>query len=347
MNKNSFRYFLILVLIAAGNCALFAQEPTPVKRNFSYTHNPTTKIKTPPQTTPVENAQPEAAAPTEPIAAVNTEKTDENLTARSAANKTLEVVKRAAAKNLAPTETYKVGVGDVLFISLQNAPAKDSTYFTVLNDGTIDYPLAGEMVSVSGFTVEEIEDVLREKIKIYENPQVTIKIRDYSSHSITVLGLAEKPGAKYLQREALPLYVVKAEAIVQPQANQAVIRRINGQVETVGLKDSKSDEILILPGDIVEFSNGASVNNSDEPSFFFIGGNIVSAGQKDFHNGMTLTQAILAAGGLSKSNVKKVIVRRKNKEGLLAAGEFDLREIKDGKIPDPEIFAGDTIEVLK
>ena len=346
MNYSSFRRIIVIIFIAAFNCAVFAQESPTAPRNFSYTRNPASKLKAP-APPPEQIEQPETAPENQNETASVTETPTENLTARSAANKTLEVVKRAAAKNLSPTENYKIGIGDVLFVSLQNAPAKESTYFTVLNDGTIDYPLAGEMVSVAGLNVEEIEDILRDKIKLYENPQVTIKIREYSSHNITVLGLVEKPGTKYLQREALPLYVVKAEAIVQPQANQASIRRANGQTENVSLKDSKSDEVLIFPGDIVEFSGGANAANNNEPQFFYVGGNIVSAGQKDFHAGITLTQAILASGGLRKSNIRQVIVRRKNEEGLLVASEFDLQEIKNGKIPDPEIFAGDTIEVLK
>ncbi len=114
-----------------------------------------------------------------------------------------------------------------MIISLQNAPGNATNYFTVLSDGTIDYPLAGEMVSVQGLTTEEIEDLLEEKIKLYENPQVVVKVREFASHTFTVLGLVEKAGEKFLQREAMPLYVVRAEAVTQPQATVAVIKRTN------------------------------------------------------------------------------------------------------------------------
>ena len=202
------------------------------------------------------------------------------------------------------------------------------------------------MISVSGLTVEEIEELLQSKIKLYENPQVAVKIREYASHPITVLGLVEKSGEKFIQREAVPLFVVKAESIVQPSADQVLIRRGNSDVETVDLKDAKADEILILPGDILEFRNGKTNRNSNsEPQFFYIGGNIASGGQKDFHDGMTLTQAILASGGLKKSNAKSVVIRRKNENGLLEPTVFNLKEIKNGKVPDPVLQAGDTIEI--
>lgn len=295
--------------------------------NFGYSQNPKTRLKT-------ENKN----AAQEPK-----KENEQQFESRSAASKTLEIAKRPTVA-VAPTEIYKVGVGDVLYISLQNAPARASTYFTVLNDGTIDYALAGEMVSVSGLTTDEIEDLLRGKVKLFENPQISVKVREFSSHNYTVLGSVEKAGEKYLQREAVPLYVVRAESIVQPNVNLALIKRVGAEFEKIDLKDAKSDEILIFPGDIIEFKSSVT-ENTQIPQFYFIGGNIASGGQKDFHPGITLTQAILASGGLRKSNAKKIVLRRKNTEGLLSGLEFDLSAIKAGKQSDPILQAGDTIEI--
>ncbi len=322
-----------LVLLTGGQIVAQSQSEKPKKINFGYSKNPDAK----PKKQTGDGNQPVQQIPQAEI----TPKSEESAIAR----KTLEIAKKAGSKNLPPTEIYRVGTGDILFVSLQNAPAKDSTYFTVLNDGTIDYPLAGELVGVSGLTTDEIEELLREKITLYENPQVSVRVRDYASHRITVLGLVEKAGEKFLQREAIPLFVVKAEAIVQPNANQVVIRRADSTTQTFSLKDSNTDETLVLAGDIVEFSVDNNKLNNEQAQFYFIGGAISSAGQKDFHPGLTLTQAILAAGGLRKSSVKQVVIRRKNVEGLLTSMTYNLKDIKDGKIPDPVIEAGDTVEV--
>ncbi|MBA2621475.1 MAG: polysaccharide biosynthesis/export family protein [Acidobacteria bacterium] len=268
-----------------------------------------------------------------------------------AAVKTPEIAKRTAA--LPPTEIYKIGFGDVLFISLQNAPSRASTYFTVLNDGTIDYPLAGEMISVAGLTSQEIEDLLRRKIKLYENPQISVRVREYSSHSIKVLGLVERAGEKYLQREAVPLYVIKAEAIVESRAALVFVKRTGKTAaEIIDLRDPKSDDFLIFSGDILEFKSNENITVNrppieQVPQFYYIGGEIESGGQKDFYAGISLTQAILASGGLRKSDAKRVIIRRKNQSGLLSTFEFDLNAIKDGLQLDPLLQPGDTIEILK
>ncbi len=329
-------------LVILGSCnVLVAQttETTTTKKvNFGYSQNPKTKTK---KETP--NQDQSVQENTAEIEDTNTLET--NPATETIANKTLEVVKNANKKALPPTENYLVGVGDILFINLQNS-SKGSTYFTVLNDGTIDYPLAGEMVSVAGLTTEEIEDILREKVKLYENPQISVKVREYSSHKITVLGMVEKFGEKYIQREAVPLFVVRAEAVVQANANRVVIRRADSTTETFSLKDEKSENTLIFPNDIVEFTTDETqADKNGQLRFFFIGGEIKSVGQKDFFAGLTLTQAILASGGLKKESVKKVVIRRKNAEGLLVSTEYNLKLIKDGKVPDPALEAGDTIEV--
>ena len=143
----------------------------------------------------------------------------------------------------------------------------------------------------------------------------------------------------------MPLYVVRAEAVVQPRATQAVLRRADGAAEIIALKEAKSDDVLIFPGDIVEFGFSETPTEAKSTQFYFIGGEILYGGQKDFHSGLTLTQAILASGGLRKALVKRVVIRRKNFQGLLEATEYNLKLIKEGKQVDPPLHPGDTVEI--
>lgn len=358
---------IILSVLVVGQSFAQQSTPTPAKRNSPFAPNPKKKveiitvsqIEQPKKSEPnnevkVENVEPTTQTPETTVPSIEetktspteTANTNEEFESRSVAKKTLEIAKRANAVELSPTEIYKVGIGDILFISLQNAPAKETTYFTVLNDGSIDYPLAGEMVQVLGLTTEQIEELLESKIKLYESPQVSIKIREHNSHIFTVLGLVERSGEKTMQREAIPLYVVKAESVVNPRANEVTVKRGSLEKQIIDLKDAKSGDVLIFPGDIVEFrANDETANLSRASQFYFIGGEINSGGRKDYIKGITLTQAILESGGLKKSNVKKVVIRRKNEAGMLVPTEYDLKAIKDGKAVDPVLEAGDTIEI--
>jgi protein involved in polysaccharide export with SLBB domain len=360
--KKIFLFSFVFSISIIGNVSAQTPEETPKKINFGYSRNPKTKVKletkesqanTELKTAEIQSVNsnqqtknqenPENIVPESKIEKEQPESTE--FESRSVASKTLDVAKRANKAAISPTEIYKVGIADILFISLQNAPSGSTTYFTVLKDGTIDYPLAGKNVLVQGLTTDEIEEYLKENIKVVENPQITVRIREHSSHSITVLGLVEKPGEKFLQREAIPLFVVRAEAIVKTNANRVIIRRANSVTETFDLNLVNYEDVLVFPGDIVEFSNYVEPKPAIQvPQFYYIGGVKVD-GQKDYYKGITLTQAILASGGLIKIKFKSVVIRRKNKEGLLVPTEFNLTDIKDGKIPDPLIEAGDTIEV--
>jgi protein involved in polysaccharide export with SLBB domain len=83
------------------------------------------------------------------------------------------------------------------------------------------------------------------------------------------------------------------------------------------------------------------------PEFFYIGGEISSPGQKDFHTGMTLTQALLAAGGVTALAGERVKVLRAGADGRLVTAEYSIGEIEGGVVPDPVLQAGDRIEVAR
>jgi|GEM_PF-1764749 len=350
----------VLVWLPAGNTHAQTTTNPVVKRNSPFSPNPKKKAESNNKTSEninnkaaenpvkIENAKltidkNNGSAQTENNQTIEPEKQNTEFESRSVAKKTLEIAKRGGSVTAQPTEIYKIGAGDVLDIRLLNSASKESTLFTVLESGAIDYPLAGqEPVQVAGLTADEIGELLKEKVKLYENPEIAVTIRDYASHTVSVLGLVEKPGTKALRREAIPLYVILAEAIPHQTANKAtILRGVDKQTLTVNLEDN---ETLVYPNDIIRIVSGDG-KNSSQAQFYYIGGEIVSGGQKDFHDGITLTQAIMASGGLKKSSARKVVIRRKNAEGKLVPTEFDLKFIKDGKIADLILEVGDTIEI--
>ena len=239
------------------------------------------------------------------------------------------------------TQVYRVGPGDVLDIQLTDNPGRNSTLFTVLDDGVLEYPLAGNPVVVGGMTTPEIASLLRQRIKIFDNPQVKVDVRDYASHAVTISGFVAAPGTKILRREAMPLYTVLAEALVLPEAARATIAREGVAPIVVDLKDPNLSATLVVPGDVIKVTGMPPA----PAEFFFVGGEISSPGQKPFHAGLTLTQAILASGGTKPSAGSKVRVSRQGADGRLAREEFNLRKIQTGKTPDPVLKKGDRIEV--
>jgi len=190
-----------------------------------------------------------------------------------------------------------------------------------------------------------IEESLAAAITLFSDPQVEVKVREYASHKINVAGMVQNPGQKSLQREAIPLYIIKAEAGVEPAATRVVITRAPLlKVETYELRDGNTDNVLVYPGNSIDFTTENGSFRGSGSGYFYISGEIASAGQKQLTGGLTLYQAVIASGG-AKGSPKKVIIRRKNDKGTLTMSEYSFKAVRDGKVPDPLIAAGDVIEI--
>jgi len=248
----------------------------------------------------------------------------------------------SSSRALPPTSLYRVGIGDVLDVRLSNQPTRESTLFTVLKDGGLEYPLLNGPIAVTGLTTDEIARRLSSEIKVIQAARVSVSVRDFASHAVLVTGLVDNPGRKILRREAMPLYAVLAEALPRPEAVLVTVVHADKE-QNVSLNDSQGLSMLILPGDTVRVSGSAGIAKH----FIYVGGDVTAPGEKEFRDGMTLTQAVMSAGGISRSGKTSVRVSRRNLDGFLAAREYSLRSIEEGKSPDPLLQAGDRIEVIQ
>jgi protein involved in polysaccharide export with SLBB domain len=237
------------------------------------------------------------------------------------------------------SQIYRIGAGDVLDVQLVDMPTSKSTLFTVQGGGKLEYPLAGDPLSVVGLTTDEIATRLRASIKVFDHPRVLVRVRDYASHNVAVSGAVANPGTKALRREAVPLYVLLAEAQPQTEASRVTVSRSGQAPINLDLNDQRSAATLVQPGDEIKVFGAPAA----PPAYFYISGAVNSTGQKAFHSGLTLTQAIIASGGLSRGASGRAKILRQGADGKLAATEFNLRQIDDGRIVDPALLPGDRI----
>jgi tetratricopeptide (TPR) repeat protein len=93
------------------------------------------------------------------------------------------------------------------------------------------------------------------------------------------------------------------------------------------------------PGDVVTIQ-------AKTTQFVFVGGEVKLPGEREYRRGLTLTQAIIAAGG-AKPKGKLAEIERKDGQGAAVKTRFDLREIESGKAADPVVRPGDRIMVLR
>jgi len=241
------------------------------------------------------------------------------------------------------TEIYRVGVGDVLDIRLLNwINTKSSTLFTVVAGGVIDLPVAGGAIPVVGLTLKEIEKIISAELKrraVDEKAQVSVGVRQYVSHSVTVTGLVLNPGTRFLRREMVPLYVVLAESQLRNDGGRVVILRGGTPGEPHDLNDPATLNLTVQSGDVITVT-------SRPQEFYYIGGRINFPGQKPFQPGITLLQAFLAAGGTGQHD-HNVEISREGGDGRLVTILYTIKQIKSGAVQDPKLQPGDRIEVSK
>ena len=246
-------------------------------------------------------------------------------------------------EDLSLTKVYRVGPGDVLDVRINEAEPQQSTLFTVTSTGLLEHPLLAEPLNVSALTTEEIETKIADDLKkraLIVDPAVIVGIRDYASHTILVSGLVKESGTKFLRREAIPLFVVVADAQPLPEAARVtVVRNEQNQMFEIDLTNVADMRLLVRPGDVINLQR-------NETQFVYVGGEVKAPGEKIFRPGLTLMQAVLTAGGMTpKSKVAEI--GRDDGRGFLVKTTFTLKDIQTGKAMDPLIRPGDRIMILR
>jgi protein involved in polysaccharide export with SLBB domain len=271
-----------------------------------------------------------------------------------------------AVRTADATRLYLVGIGDALDIRLSKENTDEPLQYTVPAGGVFEHPLlAGVRVNLVGKTTDEIASHIASELErrgLRTGPRVLVNVRDYASHTVIISGLVTEGGVKIIRREAVPLYVIMAEAQPLPKAAQvSVISYITRQTSRVALDDQAAMNMLIRPGDVLTVSGKPQ-------QFYYIGGDVVTPGQKELRPGSTLTQVMLAAGVelhpakstalararsvltagvLSPSTKRVVTILRQGSGGRLSRTDYNLTDIISGTAPDPQVQPDDRIEVRR
>ena len=126
---------------------------------------------------------------------------------------------------------YRLHAGDILDISLWKEEGMQREVL-VLPDGTISFPLAGQ-VEAAGRTAGQVEQILAERLqKYYPDPFITVSVLSTAGNSIFVIGEVQNPG-QFLAVQ--PLDVMQALSLaggLRVHADESeikILRRRNGK----------------------------------------------------------------------------------------------------------------------
>ena len=259
----------------------------------------------------------------------------------------------AATPSPAPTVApeYRLGAGDVLEVTVFGNDDLSRTT-TVQINGSISLPLLGE-VPVAGLTVSEMKQKLTSLLArdYLVNPQVDVKVKDYLSQFVTVLGEVNSPGRKGLRGRTRLIDVLVDSGGFTPRASGVVsITRGEGTFDAGGnllrlrfgsatpsAIDQINLELVLRNGDII----------TALPKFYVtVEGEVTRPGRYVLEGDLTVTGAISTAGGLTRYGKNDVQIRRVDAQtGKTTIIEVDLKDVRKGKKPDLPLLPNDVVTV--
>lgn len=248
---------------------------------------------------------------------------------------------------------YVVGAGDVLEISVFGNEDLSRTP-TVQPSGVIALPLLGE-IPVAGLTVAEAQRKLTTLLArdFLVNPQVEVKVKEYQSQSVSVVGEVNNPGRKPLRGRTRLIDVLLDSGGFKPTASgEVIITRNEGTFEGgqrslklrfAGGAPSPQDqinlELALLNGDIITASAKYYVT---------VEGEVNRPGRYPIDGDLTVTGAVSQAGGLTRFGSNDLRIRRVDPETKQTTIlEVDLKDVRSGKKPDLPLLGGDVVTVSR
>jgi polysaccharide biosynthesis/export protein len=258
----------------------------------------------------------------------------------------------AASPVPAQPPDYRIGAGDILDVVVFGNEDLSRTA-TVQTTGTIALPLIGE-IRVEGSTIDEVKDRITAALgKDYlVNPQVDVKVREYQSQFVTVIGEVNTPGRKALRgRTRLIDALVEAGGFNTRASGDVVVSRTDGtlpggqtslRLRLVGSAnpvDQAHLELYLKPGDII----------TAPPKYYVtVEGEVARPGRFQLEGDLTVSGALTEAGGLTRFGSSKVRVRRFDvASGTTRILEVDLGDVRKGKKPDLALMPNDVVTVSR
>jgi polysaccharide biosynthesis/export protein len=156
------------------------------------------------------------------------------------------------------SKAYRIGPRDVLDITVFQVPEL-SKVVQVSESGTINYPLAGEMVAGSK-TAREIEQELTKKLgaKYLQNPAITVFVKEHNSQRITVEGNVGKPGVIPMAGGMTLLQAIAQAGGLGATADKTVVvfRMVDGKrsamkFDVSDIRDGGVEDPQLQTGDVV------------------------------------------------------------------------------------------------
>ncbi len=261
---------------------------------------------------------------------------------------------------------YTIGSDDVLQITVFEVPEISGEY-RVSSRGQLSLPLLPAKIEAGGLTAGELENSLEQSLRasqLVNNPQVSVSVKDYRSHPITVVGAVRKPTVyQAVGRTSLLQVLAYAEGLADDAGSTVIIshsaRRSLAETTASSAGEERPPETIVIrlrdlleSGDSrfnVELEGGDTVAVPRAGIVYVVGAVNRPGGfvLKDDREEMTVLKALALAEDLKPTALrsKAVIVRKDPGKAQSTEIPVDLSKILGAKGSNPVLQANDVLFV--
>jgi protein involved in polysaccharide export with SLBB domain len=161
-----------------------------------------------------------------------------------------------------PVVNQQVGAGDLLTIEVVGEDKLPKDY-EISSDGAVTFPYVGEPLKVSGLEPRQIATAVRDGLiaaKYLVDPQVQVKVKQYNSKKIQVIGQVAKQGPQPYQDGMTLVQAISTAGWFTPLADinhVQIIRQVpsgavNAVVSVDAITDNKQPDIKLQQGDTIK-----------------------------------------------------------------------------------------------
>jgi polysaccharide export outer membrane protein len=250
-----------------------------------------------------------------------------------------------------PVRDYRVGPGDVLDIRVFQAPEL-SLEVRIGPDGSVSYPLLGRF-PVEGLTTGELERDLGERLgrDYVKNPQVSVFVKDYRAHPVSVLGEVNEPGVFYLREPRTILEMLSDAGGLTTEAGAIVQLRRRIEDPDTGAKRSLLVrlplETLLEPGEegLEREVRGGDTIFVPRAGVVYVEGAVREPGAHPLQGAGSVLKAVTLAGGFEMEAAKSRVQVIRAGTSPPEVFEVDFDEIRDHPERDVSVGDGDVVVV--
>jgi polysaccharide biosynthesis/export protein len=269
------------------------------------------------------------------------------------------VGQQRAANTVSAVEEYQIGAGDVLTVTVLDAP-EFSGKFRVSDAGIIEIAGVREPIHAEGKTTAELGHFIHQSLidsKQLRDPKINVYVEEFHGRTITILGAVSKPAVYPLQKRTTVLEALSMAGGALPNAgNFVTVVRGSASAEAT---NSEAGSVQII--DMSRLSKGEAlstniqVRNGDVLSVsaaqvVYVVGAVMKPGGFVMSNpseGVSVVQAVALAEGFTSlaASHHGLIIRNSTSSNGRQEIQVDIARIVTGKGADMILAPNDILYI--